>query len=165
MKKKKKIIIITTIVLSILIFLTLTYNSLILNSYVNNNFNVDYDKTWTEINKSKNHILLKNNNGSTINITSSKYKKKTSKEEAYLNIHKYFVNNNKEYNLINKKEVIIGKNYIKGYSLLYESNIDQSLLYIIYKDNYIIQINYTALTQYFDLDLEKFYNVVNTIEV
>ena len=165
MKNKKKTIIIEFLILSILIFITLTYNSLILNSYVNNRFNVDYDKTWREINKSKNHILLKNNNGSTINITSSKYNKKISKEETYLNIHKKFINNNKEYYLINKKDVRIGKNYTKGYSLLYESNIDQSLLYIIYKDNYIIQINYTALTQYFDLDLEEFYNVVNTIEV
>lgn len=164
--KKKNILLTTAIIFIVLLFIYNTYNSLILNYYTTENFTVDYNKKWTAIEKNKNYIALKNNNNSTIQISSKIIEDNTKNiDDIYFDFEEDFKNNNKNFELINYSNTKVGKDYLDGYTYLYDYKGFQILLVLIKKENKMIEITYSTINQYFDIELEDFYNVLNSLEI
>ena len=134
-----------------------------IRTYKNNYFVVNYNIDWKK-EKGKN-FKIKNENDSTIEIYGQYDKDNNDVKDVYLDLNSDFLKNNKEYKLINSCNVLIGEGYYDGYELLYESENKQVLYVIVVKDNKIININYTSSNDNFDLDLEQFYDVVNTLKI
>ena len=157
-----KPILISCFVLLILVFSTLVYFFYV-RTYKNNYFSVDYDIDWKK--ESSDNFKLKNVNDSVIEIYGQYDKDNTDVNDIYLDLNNNFLKNNNDYKLVNASNTNVGKNYYEGYELLYESDDKQVLYIIVVKDNKIVNINYTSSSDVFDLDLEQFYNVLNTIEI
>ena len=159
--KKKNIVIILIIIILILLSLIIYFSHI--NEYSDNYFKISYDPGWTK--QEGDNFILNNKNGSSIEIYTKIDIDNNDKNDIYLDLNNSFLEKYDEYKLINYSETKVGKNYYDGYELLYESNKMQLLYMIVIKGNRIINIKYSSSIDNFDLDLNSFYNVINSMEV
>ena len=163
---KKKILLITALVFVVLLVFYNIYNRLILNFYSSRDFKVDFDNSWVAVEKSKNYLALRNKNNSTIQIASRDIvDNKSNDEDIYYDFEEEFRNNNPAFELINYSSTKIGRKYLDGYTYMYEYKGFQILLILIKHDDKMIQVTYSVISQYFDFELEDFYNILNSLEI
>lgn len=164
MGKKKRIVVFISIL--ICISLLIWYRNIRIKTYKNDYIKIEYDKEWKKISSSNNNLILSKDNNSTIEINIQKIKDKTlKKDEVYLDLNQSFLKANPTYDLVNQETTRIGKDYYEANSFLYENSKQQALYIMIVKDNYLITINYLSITTKFDLNLEYFYQVMNSLEI
>ena len=165
MKKKIGIIFIITFIVSLI--LLVIFDNFIINVYNSDYFSVSYNYQWKSLDKSGNGLKIKNSNGDTIEIFAQKYNLKDNEsiDDLYFDLNNTFLRNNSSYKLINNSDTIVGYKYYSGYEFLYENGKEQLLYIVIVKDDKLFEINYLASSQYFDLDLDYFYDVINTLEI
>ena len=159
----KKILIIAGII--IIFIAMIIYSRYYVYNYHDKSFDISYDQKWNISKNSNNHFKLNNKNKSAIDIYIKDITIESNKSETYADLNNKFLKQNKNFKLINASDTVVGKEYYEAYELLYETKTTQMLYIIIITDNKIININYTALSKYFDIDLEGFYEVLNTLEI
>jgi len=159
---KKKVIIILSVLLIVLVLSIFIYDKFVLNLFYYKYFSVEYGKEWEYISEDDSSIYLSKNDKSYIQIVS--FESNSNKSDIYFDLHKKFLDDNKGYKLLSSGETTIGKNYYEGYKYLFQNDKYETLLIIVYHDGIATQINYTSDKSDFLFDLEYFYNVVNTLE-
>lgn len=162
MKKRYLIFIFSAILFCFLIFI---YNKIILNFYVCSFFKIDFSNDWDVILEEDNSLYLQNENQSQIYVVTQYFDEDLSNEEVYYQLEKDFVFNNDNYNLVNYGKTKIGKKYYNSYEYLFESDNRQLLFVVCVNDKKVTKIIYSSLEGYFDLDLEDFYNISNSLEI
>ena len=165
---KKRLIGISIIVFCLLIVVAFFSMKYILNFYSGDYFKFDYDKNWKVLESSKRSITLKDKNDSIMQIVSKELdqeEKSKDLKDIYFDLEEDFLKQNKDFKLINYGDVEVGENYLDGYEYLYEHNGYETLLIIVVKDFNAVLISCTANSVFFDYELKKFYEVINTLEI
>ena len=166
MKKRMflSVLIMSVMIISIYLFL----NKLVLTRFYTTHFILDYSKDFETVSKSEDNIILATANESLLQVRADKYeksKKKMTKEEIYRELEKQFHEKNAKFSFINHGNTVIGKKYIDSYEFLYETTEQQMLYIITIKDDYILRIIFTAKNKIYDIDLNKSYSIINSIEL
>ena len=165
---KKNFLFVTIISFIFVFIIYIFYNNFILNFYSCSYFKIDFNKEWKATEKGKNYLKLKNKKNGTIEIIGKVIENdelKKNIDEIYYDYEEDFRNDNKDLKLINYGETTIGKKYLKAYEYFYENNTKNTQLILIKDKNKIIQIVYSSETQFFEIDIESFNNVLNSLEV
>ena len=167
MLKKYKLALITAVIVLLIGLILFTGNSSI--KTVNDSmYAFKYDNTWKVKDKKKDSIVLKHSSGSRIIIQISEltddYRYSTIDElidELIYNIQLQ----NKNYNLISKKEDSLTKYNFDGYKLLYESDKEQVMICMYKKSDKLITIRFEATDDYFDILLDSVHNIIYNFDV
>ncbi len=168
-KLKNNIVFFTSIIVMIIVLL-LVY--IIVNNtkknttkvFKNDYYSFTYDTTW-KVNDKKSIIkLTHNNDNSKITITRKEldtYLIDVSLEDMISDVIYEVEKQNKDYKLINKQ---YNEQYNR-YELLYEKDTEECLVYIVKKDNYLVFMYYNSLLKYFDITLDGFDSLSNSINI
>lgn len=169
--KNKKIVLITTIILILIIVgfsIFLIYNFISkkdkMNEVSNSNYSFQYDNTWEIVKKdeweadlvhkkSKSELKIK------INELEDEMQYKTIDEifdSLLYNIQKQ----NDNYKLIYKEQANITKNELEGYKILFETNENQVAIYLYKQGNRLVMFTYEATYGYFDILLDSVNNII-----
>lgn len=123
------------------------------------NYSMKYDNTWKIKEQSDTNIKLYHEKSkSEFNIVITELED----EDQYKTLDEIFnsllVNiqeQNKEYRLLNKEDLIINKNNIKGCKLLFENDSQQVEIYAYKQGTRLVVMTYEAVYDYFDLVLNS----------
>lgn len=169
--KNKKIVLITTIILILIIVgfsIFLIYNFISkkdkMNEVSNSNYSFQYDNTWEIVKKdewetdlvhkkSKSELKIK------INQLEDETQYKTIDEifdSLLYNIQKQ----NDNYKLIYKEQANITKNELEGYKILFETNENQVAIYLYKQGNRLVMFTYEATYGYFDILIDSVNNII-----
>ena len=168
-KLKNNIILITSIIVMIIVLLLVYF--LINNNkktdtkiFKNDYYSFTYDTTWELTDNKKEVILNHNNKKSTITITHKEldtYLIDIELKDMISDVIYEVEKQNKDYKLLNKQ---YNEKYDR-YELLYEKNKEQSLVYIIKQDNMLVFLYYNSLSETFDITLDGFDTISNTLKI
>lgn len=166
MKKKNKILIGLIIVIVILIIVYFLCNKFILGFYSSSYFKLDFDNNWKVTYKDHSKLFLKNYNNSVIQVIGMNVSEDVkNKEDIYFELERSFQKKNKDYRLINYQEIEVGAKYYDAYQYLFENDVYQISLIEVVRDNKALYIICSSYLQHFDLELDNFNNVINSIEI
>lgn len=125
----------------------------------NDNYSFKYDKTWKIKEREETTIkLLHKKSNSELNIIIKEIENEMQYktiDEIFSNIFYNIQEQNKEYKLVNKEDLIMPQNNLKGYKLLFENSNQQVEIYIYKQGNKIVTMTYEATYDYFDLVLDS----------
>ena len=158
----KSLFVILSCFIIVLLFSLVIYFCYV-RTYNDKYFGVSYSVDWTRVKGDT--FKIKSRSGSTIEIKGQYDTSNTDVNDIYLDLNKKFLEKHSDYKLINTSLVLVGRDYSKGYELLYESDNRQELYIIVVKNNMINNINFSSSIMTFDIDLTYFYDVVNSLEV
>ncbi|MBQ6497970.1 MAG: hypothetical protein IJI58_04585 [Bacilli bacterium] len=134
----------------------------------NENYAIQYDKTWKIKEKKENSIVLKHSSGSkvTIQIAELADEYRYSSIDDLIDEVIYSVQKqNSNYKLISKNEDKLTKYKYKGYKLLYENDKEQAMLCLYKKSDKLITIRYEADDRYFDILLDSVHYIIYNLNV
>lgn len=123
------------------------------------NYSMKYDNTWKVKEQSDTNIKLchkKSNSELNIIITEleDQIQYKTL-DEIYNSLLVNIQEQNKEYRLLNKEDLIINQNNLKGCKMLFENDSQQVEIYVYKQGNRLVVMTYEADYDYFDLVLNS----------
>ena len=154
--------IIVVILVLILLYLLITNREDNTVKFKNDYYSFTYDTTWELTDKKKQVILKHNNKKSIITITCKElntYLIDANLKDMISDVIYEVEKQNKDYKLLNKQ---YNEKYDR-YELLYENGEEQSLVHITKKDNLLVFSYYNSLSKYFDITLDGFDTVSNTL--
>ena len=166
--KNKMLYLWGSVILFLLLILILTYfivkgNKVGINTYKNDYYTFRYDSTWKLSNKKDTTYLTHKSSKGEISITYKKldtYLIDVDLKDIISDITYEIEKQNKGYKLINRSN-----NENGSYELLYEKDNEESLVYIYKQDNIILFIYYNTSNTYFDITMESYEIVKNSIKV
>ncbi len=165
--KKYKIAIIIALsilligILCLILFNILSSKSIALNE---KNYNLKYDSSWKVKEKKDNYISLNHKSSKSLLkieiITLDKEYKYTDIDDLIDEIIYNVDEQNKNYKLISKQKDTFTKYEFKGYKLLYETEVEQTMIMTFKKSDKLIVASYEAKNKYFDMLLDSVQNIV-----
>lgn len=165
--KKYKIAIIIALsilligILCLILFNILSSKSIALNE---KNYNLKYDSSWKVKEKKDNYISLNHKSSKSLLkieiITLDKEYKYTDIDDLIDEIIYNIDEQNKNYKLISKQKDTFTKYEFKGYKLLYETEVEQTMIMTFKKSDKLIVASYEAKNKYFDMLLDSVQNIV-----
>ena len=169
-KKYILVIIVAFIILVIGSFLivNLVYKKINIKIYDTEYIKFNYDSSWNILSNSDLYVKLENKNKGIINIEllqlDDNYK--YEKLDQILDNLLFDINEqNKNYNLIFKKDITLTNKLLDGYEVLYETNDSEVMLSIAKNENYLIMFVFEADNKYFDMLLDSVQNIIYNFEI
>ena len=169
-KKYILVIIVAFIILVIGSFLivNLVYKKINIKIYDTEYIKFNYDSSWNILSNSDLYVKLENKNKGIINIEllqlDDNYK--YEKLDQILDNLLFDINEqNKNYNLIFKKDITLTNKLLDGYEVLYETNDSEVMLSIAKNENYLIMFTFEADNKYFDMLLDSVQNIIYNFEI
>ena len=165
---KKKLIILSIIIILILITVNIIFGTLVIKKKKIKCIDFNYDTKWKELSSDDSSVLLVNGNNSNLYLSIRNIDKNyidSDIEDIYYAYEEEYRQNNSNFKLLDFGQTIIGSDYFNANSYYYNSSTHGSLLIIGYYNKYIIEINYSALLEYFDYDLGDIYPIINNISI
>ena len=168
---KYKIMIVTAsivVLIGIFVLFNLFYTNLSIKSVNNENYSFEYDTTWKLKKNESNKIVLKHKSGSevTVDITDLTDEYRYFSIDELIDELTYSIQKqNSNYNFISKKEDKLTKFQFNGYKLLYENDKNQVMVILFKKSDKLVSIRYEANTDYFDILLDSFNNIVYNLDI
>ena len=168
-KIKNKLLLFWTIIIIVLllsliaIYIVVSSKKNSVKEYKKDYYSFKYDTTW-KIKDNKNSTILthKSNNGKI--VISYKvldtYLIDIDLKNIISDIIYEVEKQNKDYTLINKNS-----NEDGSYNLLYEKEKEECLVHIYKQDNIILFVYYNNSSKYFDITMDSFEEVLNSIKV
>ena len=163
------IIILLLFSIGVVTIVIINNNKTQVNNIDNDNYALQYDKTWKILSEEENKIELlhkKSNSKLTININEleeeNQYKEISSLFDDFLyNIQQQ----NENYNLIEYENAKITKNNLEGYKILFEAEDIQTAIYLYRQDIKLIVLDYESKSESFDIVIDSANNIINSFEL
>ena len=168
MDKKEKTILIVTLVVILLVTFGISRSLKIkVVDYKNENFVVNYDSTWKEIEKNNTELKLKHRKSDAILRIQAKELDSnfidTRLEDIISDIIYSIEEQNSDYKMINIQSS--PSSIYDSYSYLYEKGDMQVLINIYKKDNKLIIAFYEASNEYYDIVLDSVDIILDSLKI
>lgn len=164
-EKNKRLILIVfciifmTIIIGTLLLYIKNKQKLKVEQIDNDNYLMKYDSTWKVEEKNDTAVKLSHKQSkSQLNIRITELEldiQYKTLEELFNRFLDNIQEQNKEYNLLNKEEIIINNTNLKGYKLLFENDTQQVEIIVYKQGTKLVTITYEATYEYFDLVLNS----------
>ena len=152
-----------------IIFLAISNKSNKINHINEKNYSFYYDNTWKTEELEQNEIkLLHKKSNSELNIKINELNDEIqykSLDEILDNLLYNIEEQNKNYKLLNKEDVNITKNNLKGYKILFENNDNQVEICLYKQGNKVVIFIYEATYEYFDILLDSTNTIINSFSL
>ncbi len=156
--------ILVMVLILILVYVLINNKNNSIKEFSNDYYKFKYDTTWNVKDNNKEVILTHKKTKGKINISYKEldtYLIDVELKDMISDVIYEVEKQNKDYKLLNK---LYNEKYNR-YELLYEGDNKQCLIYIIKQDNMLVFIYYNNLSKYFDITLDGFDTVSNTLKI
>lgn len=138
-----------------------------IKEFSNSLYKVKYDTTWN-LKEEENSLLFKHEKGATISIdyiTLTNDFLYTSLENIVDEVAYSIQQENPNYHLIGREDILVTSNKYEGYQLLYENGENEVLLTLFKKEDKIVSIVYESSYEYFDILLDSAKEIIYNFDL